>query len=192
MNRELDPQLFGASTGGAAGSISHGTNMGHSASSRYEVRGAPPEPRTEPGKPVPFPALDIKVLEAQVTQMKAVMQQFDRRLDQLGAKVGELARDNQGRLDKYGQQLVRLEDGLSRLTRDSADRFASVVARVNERKVQDSKIQEMMDRHNLLVRNFENRLESLQRLAGDQEQALLSAFAALEDARAELARLKRM
>jgi hypothetical protein len=32
----------------------------------------------------------------------------------------------------------------------------------------------------------------LQKLAGDQEQALLSAFAALEDARADLARMKRM
>lgn len=197
MNRELDPQLFGVSMGGATGggatgAASSGGNLGYSASSRYEVRGTQPEPRTEPGKPVSFPALDFKVLEAQVTQMKAVMQQFDRRLDQLGAKVGELARDTQGRLDKYGQQIMRLEDGLSRLTRDSADRFASIVARVNERKVQDSKVQEMMDRHNLLVRNFENRLESLQRLAGDQEQALLSAFAALEDARAELARLKRI
>ncbi len=200
MNRELDPQLFGGPSGGGSAPSAGNANLGFGASSRYEVRGAQEAgrdahagaQRTVPGKPVPFPALDIKVLEAQGTQMKAVMQQFDRRLDQLGAKVGELARDTQGRLDKYGQQLLRLEDGLSRLTRDSADRFASVVARVNERKVHDSKVQEMMDRHNLLVRNFENRLESLQRLAGDQEQALLSAFAALEDARAELARLKRM
>jgi hypothetical protein len=50
-----------------------------------------------------------------------------------------------------------------------------------------------MDRHNLMVRETLRTVYSaMQKLAADQEQALLSAFAALEDARAELARLKRV
>lgn len=182
MSRELDPQLFG----------NPGLNAPTANRGALGLEALPPEPRVEPGRPVPFPAIDLKVLEAQMTQTRVVMQQFDKRMDHLSARLGEVARDSQARLDQYGQQLIRLEEGLARLTRDTADRLAAIVARVNERKVQDSKIQEMMDRHNLLVRNSENRLDALQKLTGDQEQALLSAFAALEDARAELARLKRL
>jgi uncharacterized protein YoxC len=127
-----------------------------------------------------------------VQQVKAVLGQFERRLDQLTARQNELARDSQSRLDRLDNQMIRLEDGISRLTNDTSQRVAALAARINERKVSDTKVQELMDRHNLMVRNFENRLSAMQKLAADQEQALLSAFAALEDARAELARLKRI
>ncbi len=206
MNRELDPQIFGLGQNlvqnGAGSSLPQATGSGGSGrvtASAREMAGltagayAPTSPpATQPSRPVPYPPLDLKVLEAQMSQMRQMMAQFDRRLEQLQARFNELSRDTQGRLDRYGHQLLRLEDGISRLTEDTSQRFAQVVAKVNERKLQDSKVQEMLDRHNILVRNFENRLSAMQKLTSDQEQALLSAHAALEDARAELARLKRI
>ena len=180
LNRELDPGLFGGNPANSGSIASHGLQ-------------APPQPATtQPGRAIPYPPIDMRVLEAQILQIKAVLAQYDRRMDQMAAQVNELSRDSVSRLDRYEKQLLRLEDGIQRLTGDTSSRLASLAARVNERKVSDSKLQDLIDRHNLLVRNFENRLSSLQKLAGDQEQALLSAFAALEDARADLARLKRM
>lgn len=184
VNRELDPGLFGGTTSMPSAAQTSIPTHGLSA--------AMPAPTTQPGRAIPYPPIDMRVLEAQVLQIKAVLSQFDRRLEQMSAQINETNRDNQSRLDRYGQQLLRLEDGIQRLTSDTSNRLASLAGRVNERKVSDSKLQDLIDRHNLLVRNFENRLSSLQKLAGDQEQALLSAFAALEDARADLARLKRM
>ncbi len=184
VTRELDPGLFGGSTSTPA--------QGHGSTPTHGLHPGIAPPTTQPGRAIPYPPIDMRVLEAQVLQIKAVLSQFDRRLDQMAAQINETNRDNQGRLDRYGQQLLRLEDGIQRLTSDTSNRLASLAGRVNERKVSDSKLQDLIDRHNLLVRNFENRLSSLQKLAGDQEQALLSAFAALEDARADLARLKRM
>lgn len=183
MTRELDPNLFGA--GATAGPV-HSTVASHGLQAPYTP------PTTQPGRAIPYPPIDMRVLEAQVLQIKAVLSGFDRRIDQLAAQVSEMSRDSQSKLDRYAQQLLRLEDGIQRLTTDTSSRLASLAGRVNERKVSDSKLQDLIDRHNLLVRNFENRLSSLQKLASDQEQALLSAFAALEDARADLARLKRM
>lgn len=184
--RELDPSLFGGS-----GVPGH-QNMAHGSIPSHGLQAPAAPPTTQPGRTIPYPPIDMRVLEAQVLQIKAVLSQFDRRIDQMAAQIAETNRDNQSRLDRYGQQLLRLEDGIQRLTTDTSNRLASLAGRVNERKVSDSKLQDLIDRHNLLVRNFENRLSSLQKLASDQEQALLSAFAALEDARADLARLKRM
>lgn len=182
VTRELDPGLFGGAPGG----------MGASSVASHGLQPPPAMPATQPGRAIPYPPIDMRVLEAQVLQIKAVLSQYDRRMDQMAAQIGELSRDSQSRLDRYGQQLMRLEDGIQRLTTDTSNRLAALAGRVNERKVSDSKLQDLIDRHNLLVRNFENRLSSLQKLASDQEQALLSAFAALEDARADLARLKRI
>ncbi len=188
VTRELDPNLFG---GGSNSSSTSNAGTGSSIAS-HGLQPPPQMPATQPGRAIPYPPIDMRVLEAQVLQIKAVLSQFDRRMDQMSAQINELNRDSQGKLDRYGQQLLRLEDGIQRLTTDTSNRLASLAGRVNERKVSDSKLQDLIDRHNLLVRNFENRLSSLQKLASDQEQALLSAFAALEDARADLARMKRL
>ncbi len=182
LNRELDPALFGSTSG----NVATGTIASHA------LQPPPQQPSTQPGRAIPYPPIDMRVLDAQILQIKAMLVQNDRRMDQMAAQVNELSRDSQSRLDRYEKQLLRVEDGIQRLTGDTSSRLASLAARLNERKVSDSKLQDLIDRHNLLVRNFENRLSSLQKLAGDQEQALLSAFAALEDARADLARLKRM
>lgn len=180
LNRELDPQLFGPQA----------ANMGSIPS--LSLQSMATAPQTQPGRAVPFPPIDFKVLEAQVNQLRAAVTQFDKKIDHLSSRFNELTRDTQGRLDRYGQQLMRLEDGIQRLTADTSQRFALVAGKVNERKVTDGKVQELVDRHNLLIRNFENRLAALQKLTADQEQALLSAHAALEDARVELSRLKRI
>ncbi len=196
LHRELDPAVFGGAPNPTGGSSSSGaTSVGgsvHGSVLNYGLQPPPTSPQTRPGAPVPFPAIDFKVLEAQVQQVKAILGQYERRLDQLTARQNELSRDSQSRLDRLDNQMIRLEDGISRLTNDTSQRVAALAARINERKVNDTKVQDLMDRHNLMVRNFENRLSAMQKLAADQEQALLSAFAALEDARAELARLKRL
>lgn len=194
LHRELDPSVFGSASSAPAGGahLAPGAAPGAGSVLNYALQPSPTPPQTRPGSPVPFPAIDFKVLEAQVQQIKAVLGQFERRLDQLTAKQNELARDSQSRLDRLDNQMIRLEDGISRLTNDTSQRVAALAARINERKVNDAKVQDLVDRHNIMVRNFENRLSAMQKLAADQEQALLSAFAALEDARAELARLKRM
>lgn len=186
--RELDPQLFGTPVFGSQAGV---TGAGGSSLPSLGLQGQTP-PQTRPGQPIPFPSIDLRVLEAQVSQIKASLQHFDRKVEQLSTRFNELTRDTQGRLDRYGQQLMRLEDGIQRLTADTSQRVATLAGRVNERKLSDSKVQELVDRHNLMIRNFENRLSSLQKLAADQEQALLSAHAALEDARVELSRLKRL
>lgn len=186
LHRELDPQVFGGNSQNSNGS------MGNTSGSSLGLQALASPPQTRPGAQIPYPPIDLKVVEAQIQQIKAVLQQFERRLDQLSARQNEISRDSQSRLDRFEQQTIRLEDGISRLTADTSQRLASLAGRVNERKVTDSKVQELMDRHNLMLRNFENRLSSMQKLASDQEQALLSAFAALEDSRAELSRLKRL
>ncbi len=121
--------------------------------------------------------------------MRTAILQLEKRTETIAFKMEELARSVHNRLERFGQTLSSFAEAQNKNAAESAQRFATVVGKVNERKVTDMKVQDMMDRHNTIVRNFENRLMSLQRLVGEQEMSLHNAQATLEEARAEIARL---
>ncbi len=181
MHRELNPQLFGNQT-------------------PIEKMGQPVDP-TKPAagimgrsespqsnKQIPYPAIDVKAIEHQINTLKVALLQMEKRTDSLSMKMEELGRTTHGRLERFSQAILRMEEVQNQQNQENAGRAAQIMAKVNERKVSDSKVQELVDRHNTIIRNFENRLLSLQRLVSEQEMALHNATAALEEARAELAK----
>jgi chromosome segregation ATPase len=194
MNRELNPQLFGGqrvnsnvdkigptgdpnqSSAGIMGrTVESATGRGHAA-----------------GQQVPYLSNEVKALEHQVTAMRVALMQMENRTEALNSKMEELSRSVHNRLERFSQVIQRIEENQSQQQQETTARFAQIAARVNERKIGDTKVQELVDRHNTIVRNFENRLLSLQRLVSEQEMALHNAQASLEEARSEIIRLKRL
>jgi DNA repair exonuclease SbcCD ATPase subunit len=174
-HRELNPSLFGSQP----------------PQSRPVAR-EPVVRKNETERRVPYAALEIKSLEEKLTSVRSGVGQMEKRTEMLAGKMEELAQTVHVRLERVAQNMARVEEAHAHAQSENAHRLASVIAKVNERKVSDSKIQDMLDRHNTIVRGFENRLTNLQRLVTEQEMTLHSAQAALEDARNEIARLKRL
>ena len=56
----------------------------------------------------------------------------------------------------------------------------------------DQKMQEVIDRHNSVLKGFEVRITHLQKLLSEKDSQVMSAFAALNEAKMEIARLKRL
>ena len=184
MQRELNPHLFGSPT---ASSESNGMASAGLAAPSTSVMGV----KEEAPRRVPYPPVDVKSLEASIAQIKGAIIQLERRTETIAFKMEELARTVHARLERFSQSIVRVEDTMTKSQQESAGRFAAIVQKVNERKINDNKVQDLVDRHNTIVRNFENRLASLQRLASEQQLALHNAQAALIEATNEIARLKR-
>ncbi len=183
MHRSLNPQLFG-SQNGQGDSVMSVTDPRLPAS---HIMGA----GEEFGRRTAYPTVEIKNLQETVMKLKGSLSQMERRTETIGFKMEELARTVHARLERFSQSLARVEDSQNKTQSENAQRFATVIAKVNERKVGDMKVQELMDRHNAIIRNFENRMLSLQRLTSEQEMTLHNAQAALDEARSEIARLKR-
>lgn len=179
MQRELNPRLFGNPS-----APSESTGLSSPSTS---VMGATEEaPRR-----VPYPPVDVKSLEMAIASLKGAMIQMERRTETIAFKMEELARTVHARLERFSQAIVRVEDLQTKSQQEASGRFAMIVQKVNERKINDGKVQDLVDRHNTIVRNFENRLTSLQRLTSEQQLALHNAQAALIEATNEIARLKR-
>ncbi|RYZ75470.1 MAG: hypothetical protein EOP05_07740 [Proteobacteria bacterium] len=183
-HRELNPQLFGAPTQ----SVEPGKLA---ADPRVPVSSVMGSPAEEPNRRVPYAPVDVKALEANLANLRGSVLGMEKRTETLAFKMEELARTVHARLERFSQAIVRVEDSQNKSHQESAQKFAMVAAKVNERKISDMKIQELVDRHNSIIRNFENRLLSMQRLVSEQEMSLHNAQAALDEARNEISRLKR-
>jgi chromosome segregation ATPase len=191
MHRELNPNLFGSQNPvdkiASSADLSH--SLGHG--SGQPSAGILGRNLAAEAKGVPYPPNEFKGLEHQVATLKMELSRADRRAEAMATKLDELGKLVHGRLERFSQAIVRAEEIHSQAQQDTTSKLAQINGKVNERRVTDGKIQELIDRHNTIIRNFENRLHSLQRVVSEQEMALHNSQAALEEARAEISKLRR-
>lgn len=113
---------------------------------------------------------------------KLVPQRIEGDLKELTAQVQQLKMQN--------QMLERKIEHLNLQNQELTNKFAVLASKTNERKVSDTKVQDLIDRHNSLIMNFENRMTHMSRIMSEQELKLYNATAALEEARREMARMR--
>lgn len=190
MHRDLNPRLFGPNQNGPQGP---GLGAHPAQQDSFPPPGtvsAGPSPARGDAR-APYPPSELKALEHQVATLKFALAQAEKRSEAFAVKAEELGRMVHGRLERFSQAIVRAEEMQAKSHQDTTAKLAQINSKVNERRVTDTKIQEMVDRHNSIIRNFENRLHSLTRVISEQEMALHNTQAALEEARAELAKHRR-
>lgn len=95
-------------------------------------------------------------------------------------------------------QLRTLNEHYARLFEAMTKKIAILEAKLSETEHErdeqssvDHKIEEMIERHNQLVRNFENKLVHVTRVLSDQEMQILNSKSALAEALNELSRFKK-
>lgn len=184
FKRELNPALFG----GRSALIPNEADASEFSSAAFSRA-----PRDNQGQlRPPFLPGEVKALEAQVQSLKNQLQTLERKVDQGLFHSSESAKALNQRFDRAHQQMVRVEESQSRAAQDNAQKQAFLLGKINERRLTETQFQEMLDRHNMIVRNFENRLAQLNKLLQDQEMQIHNSQAALDEARNEIARLKRL
>lgn len=125
-------------------------------------------------------------------ELKAQISVLSEHVGKLTQGHTELAKSSQHKFEKVQQVLVKLENNDQYIVNEAAQKFARMNDRFAERKSVDAKIQEMMDRHNSILKSFEMRLAQMQRILMEKESQLLTTQAALNETKMEIARLKRL
>lgn len=166
MNKELNPELFGEKK------IARNPAMDAASS----VPGANSYLNTD----------------RQIFELKAQNQALADQLNKIVGTVNELIKSSNTRFEKQHQLLQRLEQSHNGLALEAGQKLSHISQKVNERKSLDMKVQEMVDRHNNVVKSFEVRMNHLQKLLAEKEAQMVSSQAALNEAKMEIARLKRL
>ena len=171
MARELNREIFG--------------NL--SPMGGKEREGVHPAPQASYAK-----ADEVKVIHLHIENMNKRMKEFESHLELLGTKVDDLMAQSKQRFERvqghFKNQTEMVKNGFS----DFHGKMAQVVSRVNERKVSENVIKEMVERQASLVQTFEVRMSQLQKIISEQEMQLINSRTELKEALSELARLKKL
>lgn len=168
--KELNPELFGEMASVAAS---------EEKSQLFENMklGAPLEP------------LDF---DEEVQSAKSELAYFRQEIQHLKNDQQETSQNTKLRLDRLQISLSRLEQSYNGFVQDMAEKVHQISLRFGEHKKYDQKVQELIDRHSSLLKGYEMRMGQTQKILAQKEAELVEVHALLNDARMELARLKRI
>ena len=169
MARELNRELFGGS-------------------SEQE-----PAPGSVPATASPSYAKseELRVLHLHIENLSKRMKDFESRTETLNTRVEDMLAQNKQRFERVQGGFQRHAEMFQTGINDVNNKIAKVVSRVNERKVEENMIKEMVERQANLVQSFEVRMNQLQKIISEQELQLMNARTELREALQELARLKK-
>jgi DNA polymerase II small subunit/DNA polymerase delta subunit B len=123
---------------------------------------------------------------------RAEFKKMEDRCEVINDRVTETIKTSSLKSEKVSQRVAQVESRVDALAQEIRSKYAQLSGRVTERNLMETEVQSMLDRHNQVVRNFENRMVQMQRLVENQQIMLMNSQAALEESRRELARLKRI
>jgi len=169
MARELNRELFGARS----------------------TRELEAKAGSEPEAPSWARADELRVLSLHYENLSKRFKEYESRTETLNTKVDEVVRTNKMRFERVQSHFQSQGEMVKNGFADMNDKIAQVLSRVNERKVNEGMIKEMVDRHAQVVQAFEVRLQQLQRVLSEQELQLMNARSELKEALQELSRLKK-
>ena len=136
-------------------------------------------------------AEEVRVLHLHIESISRRMKEFESRVETMNTKVEEVISQNRMRFERVQSHFQRQTEMLQNALGDVHNKIAQVVSRVNERKISEGVVKEMVDRHGQVVQSFETRLQQFQKVMADQELQLMHARSELKDTMLELARLKK-
>jgi chromosome segregation ATPase len=130
--------------------------------------------------------------EQKIQEVKSQLSTLSEHFGQWTNNYSEFAKSAHLKFERIYQALQKLEANDHLIVTETSQKFSRINERFAERKSVDAKIQEMIDRHNSVLKSFEMRMSQMQRQLAEKEATLISAQAALNETKMELSRLKRL
>lgn len=126
------------------------------------------------------------------SEVRRVEKRLDGLTQEMRMKLEEVGKSSQSKSELFFQKLTALESRFEAMSQDLKSKYSGLTGKMTERNLTDMKTQALMDRHTQLLRQFEQRVSQLQRVVEEQEYQILNYKSALEEARKELQRLKKI
>lgn len=113
-------------------------------------------------------------------------------LEELKSQILEYQNSTKLKMDRLQSTMQKWEQNYSDLTQEVSSKMAALIQKINDQKKYDQKVQDIVDRHNNLLKGYEVRMNQLQKLLQQKESDYVEAHSALKEAKSEIARLKRL
>lgn len=104
----------------------------------------------------------------------------------------EFETDTKLRIGRLNQKVSMIEKRLDQYIQESHINISKISSRVNEKGLQETKVESLIERHNQVLLSFEKRMSQLAKYIEEKDAHILLLQGQLEESRKELFRLKRL
>ncbi|MES2768583.1 MAG: hypothetical protein V4596_05490 [Bdellovibrionota bacterium] len=104
----------------------------------------------------------------------------------------EFLNESKLKMNRIAQKMANFEDRLAGVTQEMRATHAKLSSRFTERGLAEHKIEALIERQNSVINSFEKKMAQMSKVIEDSNLQLLRTQSALEDARREIAKLKRL
>lgn len=122
----------------------------------------------------------------------SALKRNEERLDVLNQKFEDLAKLMTMKTERLMVKVRMMEERQNEFIMDTQKKLTGMVTRSAELPKLEMRMQEVLEKHNQVIRTFENKINHIKRIVDQQEISLFKAIAELEESRREIARLKRI
>lgn len=134
----------------------------------------------------------VLLLEQKLTEAHEQIKKLTDSFHQVVQQVGDSLLQIHQRQELIQRNFEAIEKQQSLINRDFQNQLQSLSSRVSDKKASEMKVQELIDRHNGLIKSYEVRLNQVQKLMVEKENQSIQLQSSLNEARMEIARVKRM
>ncbi|MCH2532850.1 MAG: hypothetical protein MK008_00240 [Bdellovibrionales bacterium] len=173
MSRELNQNLFNKT---------ENTTSTHSK----------PTSRPAAAEIAPIDKTDLQIIAAQMDALKKKVHEVDSRTVTLASRMDELYKATKLKFDKTQNHFLRMEEVVKRKILEMTETLGKLSGKMTAQQFSESKVTELVDRHTQMIQKFDIKMAKLQKVINEQEMQLHNSRAALQEARKEIERLKRL
>jgi chromosome segregation ATPase len=133
--------------------------------------------------PVMGPAItkmELQKLTDEVNAVKAKTRSYENQLDVFKNQISDVLKSIDQRFERLSQALSRLEKSLHNSDRNTEQKIQSFREKLQNANLEEAKVEGLIERQTIVIRNFENRLSAMQQLINEKELLIMRYTEALK------------
>ncbi|MCB0414793.1 MAG: hypothetical protein KDD50_10695 [Bdellovibrionales bacterium] len=139
-----------------------------------------------------FDYTDFQILSAKIDQMRKDVLDATNNVKSLDSALSSTIDTSDNRFERIKSALMTMDKQYKNSLHDVYQKLAELNSKVIHRKMNEDKIEQMLNRHNSVIQGFEHKVNTMQKLIAEQEMQLAHSRASLKDAIRYIEKLKRV
>lgn len=111
---------------------------------------------------------------------------LSRRMETFETRFEQITKNITLRIERTMTMISHVQTQINHVSNDVNEKIVQLSAKINERRLSESRTEDMIERHNTVVKTLEARLTQMHRMVTEQQSQIHSFVSALNESRAEL------
>lgn len=124
--------------------------------------------------------MELQKLTDEINAVKAKTRSYENQLEVFKNQISDVLKSIDQRFDRLSQALSRIEKSLHNSDRSTEQKLQVFREKLQNANLEEAKVEGLIERQTIVIRNFENRLSAMQQLINEKELMIMKYTEALK------------